>query len=140
MTIAEVSKKTELSTDTLRYYERIGIIPEVERSESGIRNYSDYDLGWIEFSKCMRNSGMSIESIIEYIKLYKKGDATLEARKQLLISHRDAMQEKLDELQTTVNKLNKKIENYEHQMAVREKDMLKKKENKKINNIEDKHK
>ena len=130
MTIAEVSKKTELSTDTLRYYERIGIIPEVQRSESGIRNYSDYDLGWIEFSKCMRNSGMSIESIIEYIKLYNKGDATLEARKQLLISHRDAMQEKLDELQATVNKLNKKIENYEHQMAVREKDMLKKKENK----------
>ncbi len=127
MTIAEVSKKTELSTDTLRYYERIGIIPEVKRSESGIRNYSDYDLGWIEFSKCMRNSGMSIESIIEYIKLYNKGDATLEARKQLLISHRDAMQEKLDELQSTVNKLNKKIENYEHQMAVDEKDMLKKK-------------
>lgn len=127
MTIAEVSKKTELSTDTLRYYERIGIIPEVQRSESGIRNYSDYDLGWIEFSKCMRNSGMSIESIIEYIKLYNKGDATLEARKQLLISHRDAMQEKLDELQSTVNKLNKKIENYEHQMAVDEKDMLKKK-------------
>ena len=129
MTIAEVSKKTELSTDTLRYYERIGIIQEVQRSESGIRNYSDYDLGWIEFSKCMRNSGMSIESIIEYIKLYNKGDATLEARKQLLISHRDAMQEKLDELQATVNKLNKKIENYESQMAVNEKDMLKKKEN-----------
>ncbi|WP_028329407.1 MerR family transcriptional regulator [Brachyspira alvinipulli] len=130
MTIAEVSKKTELSTDTLRYYERIGIIPEVQRSESGIRNYTDYDLGWIEFSKCMRNSGMSIESIIEYIKLYNKGDATLEARKQLLVSHRDAMQEKLDELQATVNKLNKKIENYESQMAIREKNMLKKKENK----------
>lgn len=129
MTIAEVSKKTELSADTLRYYERIGIIPEVERSESGIRNYTDYDLGWIEFSKCMRNSGMSIESIIEYIKLYNKGDATLEARKQLLVSQRDAMQEKLNELQATLDKLNKKIENYGHQMSVHEKDMLKTKNN-----------
>ncbi|EKV56046.1 MerR family transcriptional regulator [Brachyspira hampsonii 30446] len=129
MTIAEVSKKTELSADALRYYERIGIIPEVERSESGIRNYTDYDLGWIEFSKCMRNSGMSIESIIEYIKLYNKGDATLEARKQLLVSQRDAMQEKLNELQATLDKLNKKIENYGHQMSVHEKDMLKSKNN-----------
>ena len=129
MTIAEVSKKTELSADTLRYYERIGIIPEVERSESGIRNYTDYDLGWIEFSKCMRNSGMSIESIIEYIKLYNKGDATLEARKQLLVSQRDAMQEKLNDLQATVDKLNKKIENYGNQMSVHEKDMLKTKNN-----------
>ena len=129
MTIAEVSKKTELSADTLRYYERIGIIPEVERTESGIRNYTDYDLGWIEFSKCMRNSGMSIESIIEYIKLYNKGDATLEARKQLLVSQRDAMQEKLNDLQATVDKLNKKIENYGNQMSVHEKDMLKTKNN-----------
>ena len=129
MTIAEVSKKTELSADTLRYYERIGIIPEVERTESGIRNYTDYDLGWIEFSKCMRNSGMSIESIIEYIKLYNKGDATLEARRQLLVSQRDAMQEKLNDLQATVDKLNKKIENYGNQMSVHEKDMLKTKNN-----------
>ena len=129
MTIAEVSKKTELSADTLRYYERIGIIPEVERSESGIRNYTDYDLGWIEFSKCMRNSGMSIESIIEYIKLYNKGDVTLEARKQLLISQKDIMQEKLNILKATVDRLDKKIKNYENQMAVHEKDMLKSKNN-----------
>lgn len=81
MTIAEVSKKTELYTDTLRYYERIGIIPEVQRSESRIRNYTDYDLGWIEFSKCMRNSGMSIESIITYIKLYKKRQCYIRSKK-----------------------------------------------------------
>ena len=129
MTIAEVSKKTGLSTDTLRYYERIGIIPEVERSESGIRNYTDRDLGWIEFSKCMRGAGMSIESIIEYINLYNKGDATLEARKQLLISQKDIMQEKLNILKSTVDRLDKKIQNYENQMAVHEKDMLKTKNN-----------
>lgn len=129
MTIAEVSKKTGLSTDTLRYYERIGIIPEIERSESGIRNYTDRDLGWIEFSKCMRGAGMSIESIIEYINLYNKGDVTLEARKQLLISQKDIMQEKLNILKATVDRLDKKIKNYENQMAVHEKDMLKSKNN-----------
>ena len=116
MTIAEVSKKTELSADTLRYYERIGIIPEVERSESGIRNYTDYDLGWIEFSKCMRNSGMSIESIIEYIKLYNKGDATLEARKQLLIDQRETIVNRINELKETLEKLDFKIQNYDTKM------------------------
>ena len=75
----------------------------------------------------MRNSGMSIESIIEYIKLYNKGDATLEARKQLLVSQRDAMKKKLNELQATLDKLNKKIENYGNQMSVHEKDILKNK-------------
>ena len=72
MTIAEVSKKVNLSADTLRYYERIGLIPEVNRTESGIRNYTEEDLGWIEFSKCMRNAGMSIEALIEYIKIQKR--------------------------------------------------------------------
>ena len=112
MTIAEVSKKTDLSTDTLRYYERIGLIPEVERTESGIRNYTDYDIGWIEFAKCMRSAGMGIESLIEYIKLYNKGDATIEARKQLLLDQRDIIESKINELKETLEKLNYKINNY----------------------------
>ena len=116
MTIAEVSKKTDLSTDTLRYYERIGLIPEVERTESGIRNYTDYDIGWIEFAKCMRSAGMSIESLIEYIKLYNKGDATIEARKQLLLDQRDIIESKINELKETLEKLNYKINNYDTKM------------------------
>ena len=130
MTIAEVSKKVNLSADTLRYYERIGLIPEVNRTESGIRNYTEEDLGWIEFSKCMRNAGMSIEALIEYIKLYKKGDATLEARKQLLISQKDVIKERLEEIQNTFDRINYKIKNYEKLLVEREKDLLKKKNNK----------
>ena len=130
MTIAEVSKKVNLSADTLRYYERIGLIPEVNRTESGIRNYTEEDLGWIEFSKCMRNAGMSIEALIEYIKLYKKGDATLEARKQLLISQKDAIKERLEEIQNTFERINYKIKNYEKILVEREKDLLKKKNKK----------
>ena len=127
MTIAEVSKKVNLSADTLRYYERIGLIPEVSRTESGIRNYTEEDLGWIEFSKCMRNAGMSIEALIEYIKLYKKGDVTLEARKQLLISQKDVIKERLEEIQNTFDRINYKIKNYEKLLVEREKDLLKKK-------------
>lgn len=130
MTIAEVSKKVNLSADTLRYYERIGLIPEVNRTESGIRNYTEEDLGWIEFSKCMRNAGMSIEALIEYIKLYKKGDVTLEARKQLLISQKDVIKERLEEIQNTFDKINYKIKNYEKLLVEREKDLLKKKNKK----------
>lgn len=130
MTIDEVSKKVNLSADTLRYYERIGLIPEVNRTESGIRNYTEEDLGWIEFSKCMRNAGMSIEALIEYIKLYKKGDATLEARKQLLISQKDVIKERLEEIQNTFDRINYKIKNYEKLLVEREKDLLKKKNKK----------
>lgn len=130
MTIAEVSKKVNLSADTLRYYERIGLIPEVNRAESGIRNYTEEDLGWIEFSKCMRNAGMSIEALIEYIKLYKKGDVTLEARKQLLISQKDVIKERLEEIQNTFDRINYKIKNYEKILVEREKDLLKKKNKK----------
>ena len=130
MTIAEVSKKVNLSADTLRYYERIGLIPEVNRTESGIRNYTEEDLGWMEFSKCMRNAGMSIEALIEYIKLYKKGDVTLEARKQLLISQKDVIKERLEEIQNTFDRINYKIKNYEKLLVEREKDLLKKKNKK----------
>ena len=130
MTIAEVSKKVNLSADTLRYYERIGLIPEVNRTESGIRNYTEEDLGCIEFSKCMRNAGMSIEALIEYIKLYKKGDVTLEARKQLLISQKDVIKERLEEIQNTFDRINYKIKNYEKILVEREKDLLKKKNKK----------
>ncbi len=124
MTIAEVSKKVNLSADTLRYYERIGLIPEVNRTESGIRNYTEKDLGHLEFIICFRNAGVSIETLIEYMRLYKQGDSTLEARKQLLILQREIMQKRLDEIQETFERLNFKIDNYEKLLIEREKELL----------------
>lgn len=124
MTIAEVSKKVNLSADTLRYYERIGLIPEVNRTESGIRDYTEKDLGHLEFVICFRNAGVSIETLIEYMKLYKKGDSTIEARKQLLISQREVMQKRLDEIQKTFETLNFKIDNYEKILIEKEKELL----------------
>ena len=130
MTIAEVSKKVNLSADTLRYYERIGLIPEVNRTESGIRDYTEKDLGHLEFVICFRNAGVSIETLIEYINLFKKGDSTIEARKQLLISQREIIQKRLEEIQNTFEKLNFKIDNYEKILIEREKELLSKKVNK----------
>lgn len=121
MTITEASKKVNLSADTLRYYERIGLIPEINRSKSGIRNYTERDLNRIEFVKCFRNSGVSIETLIEYMKLLKKGDSTIEDRKQLLISQREVIQKRLDEIQNAFERLNFKIYNYEKFLIEREK-------------------
>ncbi len=116
MTIAEVSKKYALSIDTLRYYERIGLIPKVQRSRSGIRDYSESDLNWVEFIKCMRAAGIPVEALIEYVSLFQQGERTVEARKQILIEQRDLLAARVEELQQTLNRLNRKIDNYEQLM------------------------
>ncbi len=80
MKIAEVSVRYGISTDTLRYYERVGLIPLVTRNESGIRDYSELDLKRVEFIKCMRSAGLPVEVLIEYVGLYQQGDRTVEDR------------------------------------------------------------
>lgn len=76
MTIAEVSRRFDLSADTLRYYERIGLIPPVPRTKSGIRDYDEESCNWIELMKCMRAAGVQIEALIEYVALFQRGDET----------------------------------------------------------------
>ncbi len=113
MTIAEVVKKYGLTADTLRYYERIGLLPDVQRTPGGIRDYSEEDCRWIEFIKCMRNAGLPVETLIEYVRLFQIGDTSIEARKALLIEQRDALAERIAEMQATLERLNMKIERYE---------------------------
>lgn len=117
MTIAEVSKKLNISADTLRYYERIGLIPPVPRNKSGIRDYDDNSIGWINFIKCMRKAGLPIEVLIEYVALYQIGDSTNEARKNLLMEQREELLAKINELKETLKYLNKKIERYDEIMV-----------------------
>lgn len=130
MTIADVSRKFDFSPDTLRYYERIGLLPEVNRKESGVRDYTEEDLRWVEFIKCMRGAGLPIEMLIDYIKLFKKGDKTIAARKDMLIEQRDLLKAKIDDLQSVLEKLNHKIEIYEERLVEREKTLLEKKNKK----------
>lgn len=121
MTIAEVSKKYDISADTLRYYERIGLIPPVPRTKSGIRNYDETSCGWIELMKCMRKAGVQIEALIEYVELFQKGDATIDARKAILIEQRDQLQDRIADMQESLDRLNDKIRRYEQGLMVEEK-------------------
>lgn len=114
MTIAEVSKIYELSQDTLRYYERIGLIPAVNRNKSGIRDYNDEDCRWIEFIKCMRAAGLPIEVLIEYVALFQRGYETIDARKQLLKEQRAILAQKMEDMRKTLERLDYKIERYEN--------------------------
>jgi DNA-binding transcriptional MerR regulator len=123
MTIAEVSKKFSLSQDTLRYYERIGLLPSVNRNKSGLRDYSEEDLKWIEFIKCMRSAGLPIEVLIEYVALFNRGDETIEARKELLTEQRKLLAEKMEALRQTIERLDYKINWYEQTVAACEKDL-----------------
>lgn len=120
MTIAEVSRRYGVSPDTLRYYERIGLIPPVPRNRSGIRDYDEASCGWVELMKCMRASGVQIEALVEYVALFQQGDETLEARKALLIEQRDLMLARMAELQASINRLNQKIEGYDQIIGTRE--------------------
>ncbi|GKU24256.1 MerR family transcriptional regulator [Clostridium folliculivorans] len=121
MTIAEVSAKFGVSQDTLRYYERIGLIPPVNRSKSKIRDYTEEDCKWVEFIKCMRSSGLPIEVLIEYVTLFQEGDETAEARKVLLIEQRDNLVAKMEEMKSTIERLNGKIARYEETIGKKEK-------------------
>ena len=113
MTIKEVSEKFGISQDTLRYYERVGLIPPVTRTPSGIRDYQESDLGWVENAVCMRNAGVPIEALIEYVKLYQMGDTTFEARRQLLQEQYDALQEQKEQIEETMKRLAYKVSRYE---------------------------
>ncbi len=130
MNISEVSKKYSIPIDTLRYYEKEGLIPPVHRTESGLRDYSEQDCGWVEFIKCMRGAGLSIDTLRQYITLYGKGNRTLQKRKNLLIAERDKLKRRIDEMQHTLARLNGKIETYEERIVACEKELLKKRKNK----------
>lgn len=123
MTIAEVSKKYELSADTLRYYERVGLIPAVNRNKNGIRNYTEEDCRWVEFIKCMRSAGLPIEVLIEYVTLFQKGDETIEARKEILTEQRKQLIEKMEDIKKTIERLDYKIERYDQSVVKKENEL-----------------
>ena len=113
MTIKEVGEKYGISGDTLRYYERVGIIPPVPRTAGGIRDYGEEDLRWVELVVCMRSAGLPIEAIIEYVRLFQMGDSTFQARLQLLQEQRETLLEQKEQIERTLDRLNYKIARYE---------------------------
>lgn len=113
MTIKEVSEKYGISQDTLRYYERIKMIPKVTRTKSGIRDYQEEDLRWVELAICMRKAGLAIEVLIEYVELFQQGDETIPARLDLLYAQMQALHEQKNQIEETMKRLTFKIERYE---------------------------
>ena len=106
MRISEVSQQCNVSADTLRYYERIGLLPPVNRNDNGIRDYSDLDVRRVAFIKCMRSAGFPIEVLIEYYRLVQQGDETIEARKAIFIDQRQQLAVKMAEIQKTIDLVN----------------------------------
>lgn len=113
MTIKEAAQITGISIDNLRYYERIGLVPEVPRTKSGIRNYDEMAISWIEFAMRFKKAGVSLEAIREYIQLALQGLSTKEARLEILIETKAELEKKLKDIQDTLDVVNYKIDTYE---------------------------
>lgn len=116
MTIKEVSEKYGISQDTLRYYERVGMLPEVPRTPGGIRNYGEAELSWVELALCMRAAGLPVEAMVEYVRLCQEGDATFADRLRLLRGQREKLLEQKRQIEATIGRLDYKISRY--QLAV----------------------
>ncbi len=110
--VRETSEKTGLGEHTLRYYEKIGLIRPVRRSSGGQRQYSARDLEWIEFLKCLRSTGMSVEHMVEYANCLDEGDNSFERRLALMREHRSVILGKMEELKNFLEAIEWKINYY----------------------------
>ncbi len=113
MTIKDVCAMYHIAPDTLRYYERVGAIPAVNRTGSGIRDYTEEDIGWVENAICMRGAGVPVDMMAEYVKLCQQGDETFPARRDLLKKAREKICKQIEKCQTELRRLAYKIERYE---------------------------
>ncbi|WP_088815520.1 MULTISPECIES: MerR family transcriptional regulator [Listeria] len=121
MNIKKVSEVTGVSADTIRYYEKIGLIAPVKRNGNGIREFDEDDIRWIVFSRQMRRAGLSIESLVEYLLLFRQGDSTVDARIALIQEQKEKLEAKAAELQEAISRLQFKLENYGHVRAAENK-------------------
>ncbi len=123
MKIAEVSKLCGVSADTLRYYERAGLLRHIPRNSSGMRDYCDANVAAVRFVKCMRSAGVSIEALVEYMDLFDEGDSTLASRKALLEEQRTLIAARVADMQAGLDRLDFKIANYETLIVAAEQKM-----------------
>lgn len=124
MNIKKVSEQTGISADTIRYYERIGLLPRVRRNKSGVRDFSEQDIAALEFIRCFRSAGMSVESLIEYMSLVEEGEGTEKARMKILEEEREKLISHIAELQAAKERLDYKIENYKNIILKKEESLF----------------
>ena len=125
MTITEISQRFGITTDTIRYYERIKLIPPIKRNSNGIRNFTEEDCNWVYFIKQLRSAGISIETLVEYVSLFQEGISTVGARKELLIGQLRIVENRIQEIQETYERLKLKVDGYEERILVREEKLKK---------------
>lgn len=111
-TIKQAAEKTKLSEYTIRYYDREGLLPQLKRSKNGNRQFSDDDLSWIQLICCLKNSGMPLQKIKDFLQLCLNGASTCEERKDLLLEHKALILQQMDVLNNSLNIINYKIDHY----------------------------
>ncbi len=109
----EIREATGLTQDTLRFYEKDGILADIFRLPNGHRQFSFHDLDWLKFVVCLRTIGMPLKDIRLYRELTESGDDTIEERKDLLKAQKDKLTHEIEDLQTALQKIKFKIDNYE---------------------------
>ena len=119
-TISDVAKHTGVSIDTLRYYERIGLIHSVNRLSNTHRRYSEADIGWIYFLLRLRATGMSIQQMLAYAQLQRQGESTLRERVAMLKEHRQQLEAHLQQMQEYLMLIDSKITSYEETLLTLE--------------------
>jgi DNA-binding transcriptional MerR regulator len=112
MKIGELAKRSGLTGHTIRYYERIGLLPRARRDRSGQRDYDDAILAWIEFLGRLKTTGMPIREMLVYARLRSEGASTTDERRALLERHRVGVRRRLSELQASLLVLDEKIAGY----------------------------
>lgn len=110
MTIKEVSERFNLTSDTIRYYEKVGLLKPIQRDKNGIRDFTEEDLERIQFVKCMRAANITIENLQKYLEYYDAGDEMLEARLAILNEQKQSLEKKMEAMQEALDRLNYKIE------------------------------
>ncbi|HBE80937.1 MAG TPA: MerR family transcriptional regulator [Firmicutes bacterium] len=118
--IQEAAKKVSLKTYTLRYYEKAGILPPVERDTNGNRLFFDNDIEWINLIRCLRNTGMPISIIKDYVDLFLKGDETISSRRQIMFGQQQSIERKIAELQGYLEVIQSKVKHYDDLISNRQ--------------------
>jgi len=113
----QVAEQTGFSLDTLRYYERIGLLDDIERDSGGRRVFDENDLNWLRILRCLRDTGMPIARMVRYAELARGGDTTIAERLALLEEHDEDINQKIELLRTEQDHIRSKIANYRRAMA-----------------------
>lgn len=124
MNIKEVANISGLTPNSIRYYERLGVIPAIPRDKNGNRVFGDLEIQWLNFARDLRHAGVHVEKIIDYTKLVSQGDSSIQGRINLLEETKDELDEKISELKHTREHILFKIDNYDSHMIKIEKNLM----------------